>query len=284
MSNKETAISSIRMTCVGNGEDDILGLKKAQQAIEALGVEVSVNHITSMSALGIVVAEQKNIIVLTLKNVPLEIPAGYCIAALSERDDPSYSLVISNPDAYEEGRLLKLKENATIDCFAPIYCLQLNDFRPDVKALAITDPDRNQYIKSSVGFMINSYIFEINGPYKKAPITVPLNPKEFIPMPGQGVLAFLAPKKNKPLRRLLKQIHHPEVAKATNIERGIMAKFPEHPSNLAAYCEIDKEGNYHVYAVKPHAKTGKAHYIQHSSNTSANLVETIVKKWKEAEN
>ncbi len=275
MRKDETTSTVVKIACIGN-DLNTLGLEDAKKALTDLGCACVLEMDVKGEQLAQVLENQNQIIAIPLKKLSLEIPEGYCIAALYERKNPSYSLLIK-PAAFEEGKVLRLKKNALVACYAEIYCSQIKDFRSDIEAFSSRDPKVDELLRKANAFLMETLAYEDSMPYEVEAVT--LNPKELIPLPGQGVLAFLAPKSDKPLRRLLQKIHHKDVAKATNIERGILAKFPDAVHQIAAYCELDKEGNYHVYAVKADPATGKAHYVQHSSSTSAGLVESIVKKW-----
>jgi len=110
---------------------------------------------------------------------------------------------------------------------------------------------------------------------------IELHPKEFIPAPAQGVLAFQTRTDDLATRRILKHIHKSEVAELTNIERKILQLFDggcQLP--LGVYCEKDSIGNFHVWAAKADSWDGELKKVRLSSSTSFELAEQVVEKLK----
>jgi porphobilinogen deaminase len=97
-----------------------------------------------------------------------------------------------------------------------------------------------------------------------------LNPKELIPLAGQGVIAYLTRKDDLPTRRILQQIHHPHVSACTNIERTIKNLFRKR-GLIGAYCERDAQDNFHLWVCDATGKT-----IRVSQNTHFGLAETAL--------
>ena len=108
-------------------------------------------------------------------------------------------------------------------------------------------------------------------------VVIKLNPKEFVPAPAQGVLAFQTVVDNKDIRRVLQKIHHPEVSKRTNIERKVLQLFEGGcHMPLGVYCETDPQGNYHVWAAKADSWESPVKSVRLSSSTSFELPEQVV--------
>jgi hydroxymethylbilane synthase len=106
---------------------------------------------------------------------------------------------------------------------------------------------------------------------------LPLHPREFVPAPAQGVLAWQCCAGDLETRHLLQKIHHPEVAAVTNVERKVLkligggCHLP-----LGVYCERDAMGNYHVWAAMADAWNEPLRRVRLSSNTSHLLAEKVV--------
>jgi hydroxymethylbilane synthase len=104
-----------------------------------------------------------------------------------------------------------------------------------------------------------------------------LNPREFVPAPAQGVLAWQTHRDDLPTRRILKQLHHPEISAVTNIERRVLqlmdggCQLP-----LGVHATRDDAGNYHVFAACEIA--GELRQAQISQSTSFGLAEKIVEQ------
>jgi hydroxymethylbilane synthase len=103
-----------------------------------------------------------------------------------------------------------------------------------------------------------------------------LHPREFVPAPAQGVLAWQVRESDVDLRRLILNLHQKEIALRTNVERKVLqlmgggCHMP-----LGVYCERDQQGNYHVWAAMAETWEGTLHSVQHSSSTHAGLAEKI---------
>ena len=110
---------------------------------------------------------------------------------------------------------------------------------------------------------------------------IKLNPKEFVPAPAQGVLAYQTKDTAIETRRVLKKIHDPNVALVTNIERRVLnlmdggCHIP-----LGVYCERDDNGNYHVWGAMADNWDAPLRRVQLSSNTSHRLAEDVFEKLK----
>jgi hydroxymethylbilane synthase len=110
----------------------------------------------------------------------------------------------------------------------------------------------------------------------------PLMPREFIPAPAQGVLAYQTLAADVPLRRLLQGLHHSEVSACTNIERKVLkllgggCHLP-----LGVYCERDTRGFYHAHAAFAHTPDAPLSRVRYSSATTFGMAEAIVAQLNE---
>ncbi|MEM8909628.1 MAG: hydroxymethylbilane synthase, partial [Bacteroidota bacterium] len=104
-----------------------------------------------------------------------------------------------------------------------------------------------------------------------------LNPKEFVPAPAQGVLAFQTCTDDKATRRLLQKLHRPEVARCTNVERKVLqlAEGGCHMP-LGVYCEQDPGGHYHLWAAKAQTWDAPLVNARLSSSTHHQLAENML--------
>jgi hydroxymethylbilane synthase len=110
---------------------------------------------------------------------------------------------------------------------------------------------------------------------------IKFDPKEFIPAPAQGVLAFQVRESDKELRRQLRALHKQEVADCTNVERRVL-KLLDGGCHLplGAYCTKDHEGNYHLWAAYAETATAPLKQIRLSSSTRFELAEEAIKSLK----
>lgn len=216
----------------------------------------------------------------SMKDLPTTSPEGLVIGAVSYREDPADWLVIRK-NALDNKHLFKLKSEAIVGTSSARRKAQMHHFRPDVQLKDIRGNVPTRLAKLQSGdfdaimlaaagltrLQIDTVDFEI----------VKLSPKEFIPAPAQGVLAFQTLADNIAVRKILKKLHHPEVSKRTNIERKVLqllgggCHMP-----LGVYCEADINGNYHVWAAKADHSEGPIKSVRLSSSTSFELAEQVI--------
>jgi porphobilinogen deaminase len=187
-----------------------------------------------------------------LNQISTSQPEGLVIGALSQRGNPQNILILS-PDAVDPDQILKLKTKSKIECSYPLVQAQLSSLRPD---LSISNKPKDVYTLlnqlkdgSISGFVISAIEKdEFNDQFQEH-FPVNLHPHEFIPSAGQGVNAYRCLRENIELRKILRDVHHPEVSTCTNVERRLLKHFDinDQPS-IGVYCKRDIAGNYHVYA------------------------------------
>ncbi len=216
----------------------------------------------------------------SMKDLPTTSPEGLKIAAVSHREDPADWLLIL-PKKVADNHLFKLNKNAVVGTSSARRKAQLLDFRPDLKLKDIRGNVPTRIDKLRKGDF-DAIVLAAAG-IKRLELDlsdlkiIPLNPKEFIPSPAQGVLAFQTCEDNLNVRKVLKLLHQPEVSAVTNIERKVLnlmdggCHLP-----LGVYCEKDATGNYHVWAAKADTWDSPLKRVQLSSATSHGLAEQIV--------
>jgi hydroxymethylbilane synthase len=190
-----------------------------------------------------------HLVCTSLCTLPTQLPKGLVISALSSRLNAAYSLVI-NATSVDTSKDLSVKHQAKVCVDADINKAQLADIRSDlnisVKIQVPIDTLNDLYSKQFEACIIPSaskYLFDIDETQYKM---VSISPKEFVPEAGRGVAAFLTAEDDKITRRLLKPLHHPEVAAVTNIERQVKSLFKD--EDIGAYCIRDDNSNYHLWA------------------------------------
>lgn len=220
----------------------------------------------------------------SMKDLPTEQPEGLAITAVSYREDPADWLVLRR-EGVAEGALFRLKENAVVGTSSARRKAQMLHFRPDVQIKDIRGNvptrldklrrgDFHAILLAAAGLRrleLDLSEFEV----------VRMNPKEFIPAPAQGVLAFQTLREDVRARRILRKIHHPEVSACTNIERKVL-QLMEGGCHmpLGVYCERDAQGHYHVWASVADTWDSPVRRAQLSSSTHFQLPEKIVEALK----
>jgi len=106
-----------------------------------------------------------------------------------------------------------------------------------------------------------------------------LHPREFVPAPAQGVIAYQVRSTDTEMRKIIAHIHHAETAKRTNIERKVL-KMMEGGCHipLGVYCELDVAGNYQLFAAYAKDEKEKLYRFRLSHSTSYEMAERMVEK------
>jgi len=218
----------------------------------------------------------------SMKDLPTISPEGLVLTAVSYRANPTDMLIIC-PDCTDESLPLRLKKGARVGTSSARRKAQLLSARPDLEMVDIRGnvPTRLGKLMTSqfdAIVLASAGIERLELDLSAFP-TVELNPKEFVPAPAQGVLAFQTNAMDFDTRRLLKEIHNSEVSRATNIERKalkLMNGGCQMP--FGVYCEQDKQGNYHVWAAKAESWNSPVVRVNVSSSTTYGLAEKIVEE------
>lgn len=225
--------------------------------------------------------EEIDMAVHSMKDLPTQQPQGLALTAVSYRANPSDCLII-RPDAVADGPLFGFKQRAVVGTSSARRKAQLLDFRPDItlKDIRGNIPTRMDKLKKGDfdAIMLATAGLERLEIDLTGFQTIRFNPREFIPAPAQGVLAFQTRKDDLPIRRQLKKIHRADVAQTTNIERKVlqMAGGGCHMP-LGVYCEMDPQGNYHVWAAKAAEWDHPVKRTHLSSSTTFELAESVLK-------
>ncbi len=224
--------------------------------------------------------DRVNLAVHSMKDLPTTSPEGLVITAVSYRENPADWMLIRK-EGQEAGKLFQLKQNAIVGTSSARRKAQLLDFRPDIQIKDIRGnvPTRINKLRSGdfdAIMLAAAGVSRLELDLSEFHI-VKFNPKEFVPAPAQGVLAFQTKENDLPTRRVLKQIHNQGVAEITNIERQVLrlldggCQLP-----LGVYCEKDAQGNYHIWAASAEAWDAPVKRVNMSSSTSFELAERVV--------
>lgn len=221
----------------------------------------------------------------SLKDLPTEQPEGLTIAGLSYRDNPA-DLLIARKEKSEPGNILNLPDTAIIGTSSARRKAQILRYKPQAVLKDIRGNVPTRLGKLSDG-QFDAILLAAAGVYR---LNIDLsdfqvyefNPREFIPAPGQGVIAFQTRKDDMETRKAIREIHNQAIAANTNIERKVLklmgggCHMP-----LGVFCTMDDLSNFHVSA--GYAPTWQAPFVTcaFSSTTSFELAETIVKLLKE---
>lgn len=268
---------------IGAGTDAVRGRYAAflQAQLKAAGVESSIVALryAALEELGAALsAGAFDAAAYPMECLPAVLPEGLTITAVSAREHAGIWLLV-RPDAFTPGEDFSLKKGATVAGNGPLLKAQLLDYRKDItfqeaagsmqdSVAALRRGECDAAMLSAAG--IHRHSIDLSGLE-----VVPINPKELMPAPGQGVLAYLTRRDDVPVRRILKKIHHPEVSAVTNIERGVLRLLgSDAGERLGVYCERDTAHNYHVWAAFVTA-SGVLKKARLSSSTTHQLAERV---------
>lgn len=218
----------------------------------------------------------------SMKDLPTTQPDGLVITAVSYRDNPADWLIIRR-ESVDSGKIFKLGEGAIVGTSANRRKAQMTDFRPDVRLKDIRGnvPTRLEKLRSGdfdAIFLAAAGVSRLGLDLSDFEL-VELNPREFVPAPAQGVLAWQAHRDDTATRLILKKIHHPEISSCTNVERKVLqlmeggCQLP-----LGVHCERDNAGNFHAFAACEIGGTMRRTRI--SSSTSFGMAEKLVADMK----
>lgn len=215
----------------------------------------------------------------SMKDLPTQKVEGLKVAAVSYRENPSDWLLVRK-DRLQDDQTLRLPKGAVVGTSSARRKAQLLHFRPDLQLedLRGNVPTRIQKLRDG---QYDAIMLAAAGLTRlELDLSdlecVNLSPREFVPAPAQGVLALQIRSEDRSLYNLIQKLHHPKVARCTNIERRVL-QLCEGGCHLplGVYCELDAMGNYHVWAIKSDTWDAPLKRVQLSSATRAGLAEKV---------
>jgi len=214
----------------------------------------------------------------SMKDLPTSPPEGLVITAVSYRDNPADWLIVRR-EAVDPQQIFKIKQGAVVGTSANRRKAQLMDYRPDVQLKDIRGNVPTRLEKLRAGDFDAIFLAAAGVSRLALDISdfllVELNPREFVPAPAQGVLAWQTNRDDTATRLILKQLHHPDISACTNVERRVLqlmsggCQLP-----LGVHCERDASGNYHAFAACE--MDGDMRRVRVSSSTSVGVAEQLM--------
>lgn len=274
-----------------------------KEKLEKIGVEVEINIIKTkgdkIQHLGFDKIEGKgfftkeiedallsgkvDLAVHSMKDLPTESPKGLAVTAVSYRENPADWMLIRKECV--ENIVMKVKKGGIVGTSSARRKAQVRHFRPDVtlKDIRGNVPTRIEKLRKGdfdAILLAAAGLSRLDLDLSDLEV-LKLNPKEFVPAPAQGVLAYQTNQHDLETRRILKHLHHSDVSAVTNVERKVL-KLLEGGCHmpLGVYCIQDDNNNFHVWASKADSWDGKVRTTQISSGTSHGLAETVLENLK----
>lgn len=217
----------------------------------------------------------------SLKDMPTAQPEGLTLAALSYRADVR-DLIIIHKDKAVKGKPFQLADGATIGTSSNRRKAQLRDLHPGLVPVDIRGNVPTRLEKARTG-ELDAVMLAAAGLERleidlSDMVVVRPSPKEFVPAPGQGVMAIQTRKEDIPLRKLLAPLHDVIIGECTNVEREVLAMMEGGCSMpLGVYCDRDQHNNYHVWAAFAETEHAAVKRVQVSRSTKAGLAEEVVR-------
>jgi len=229
--------------------------------------------------------DEIDLAVHSMKDLPTESHPDLSVAGISTRENPADWLLL-HKDSYDGGADLKMKQGITVGTSSARRKAQLLHYRPDVTPVDIRGnvPTRLKKLRDG---MVDGIFLAAAGLIRLELklddlMVVKLHPREFVPAPAQGVLAFQIRKNDLVTKKAVHVLHDTHCLLSVSIERKIL-KAMEGGCHmpLGVYCEFDANENYHVWAAVADQWNGKLRQVQISRSTNYLLVEDVVKQLKD---
>jgi len=270
-----------------------LGIKSDLKIISTQGDRVQDLNFSKMEGKGFFTKEieesllngEIDMAVHSMKDLPTASTSGLTIGGVSLRENPCDVLLIRQ-EIYKEGNPLGLGEGSTIGTSSNRRKALIQYLWPNInhKDLRGNVPTRVQKLREGhfdaiilAKAGLSRLGLDLTGLVAKE-----LHPREFIPAPAQGVLAFQCRDEDAETLAVLRKIHQGITIETTNVERKIL-KILDGGCQLpvGAYCERDLLNNYHVWACYTPSLDMPLRVVKVSLSTSAGLAEEVVQKLKD---
>ena len=222
-----------------------------------------------------------DVAVHSMKDLPTNSPEGLMVGGTSYRENPT-DTIIAKKEAIDTNEPLKLKKGTKIGTSSARRKAQLMHLNPDVitedirgnvptRVQKLRDGELGAIVLATAGITrlaLDLSEFEV----------IELHPREFVPAPAQGVLAYQVRNDDMGMRKIIRQISNMEVAYCTNVERKVLnmldggCQLP-----LGVYCEKDQRGNYHAYGALQ-KEDAELKSCRVSQSTFAGMAEEVYKQ------
>jgi len=165
------------------------------------------------------VAREIDLAVHSLKDVPTALPAGLVLSALLERADPRDALVSSGPRLAELGAgatigTTSLRRRALVGAQRPDLALQDLRGNVDTRLSRLREGRFDAILLAMAGLIRLGRADEV---------TEVLDPRRFVPAPGQGAIALECREDDQAVRDAVAPLHHAATNRAVSAERALLA-------------------------------------------------------------
>ena len=164
----------------------------------------------------------------SMKDLPTTMPPGLVLAGVSHRANPT-DWILVRKDVAVNDKPWKLPTGAKVGTSSARRKAQLLDLRPDITTEDIRGnvPTRIQKLRDG-GFdaivLAAAGITRLELDVSDLEVSE-LHPREFVPSPAQGVLAYQCRENDLATRRIIAKLHDKATAACTNVERSLLQRF-----------------------------------------------------------
>lgn len=210
------------------------GDTNATAPLAGMGLGIFVKEIEQQLLLG-----QLDLAVHSLKDLPTNLPPGLDIGAVLQRQDPRDALVNKWSCSVSE-----LPKGARIGTSSPRRVAQLKSCCPQVNILPIRGNVETR-LRKAQGDEYDGAVLAAAGLIRLGlteEITEYLSPQQFVPPPGQGVLAVEVRSDDARMMELLQPIEDHQTRVAITAERGFLEALGggcQVPVGAYAHCDRD---------------------------------------------
>ncbi len=164
-------------------------------------------------------AGEVELAVHSLKDVPAALPQGLVLTAVLERADPRDALLSSGArlDELEAGSTVgttSLRRRSLVAALRPDLALQDLRGNVDTRLRRLREGHFDAILLAMAGLVRLGRADEV---------TEILDPRRFVPAPGQGAIALECREADSAMRDLAGRLDHPATARAVSAERAFLA-------------------------------------------------------------
>jgi len=215
-------------------------------------------------------ADEADIAVHSMKDVPAEMPEGFCLAAALARSNPADALVTTN-----QAHLDDLPDGAVIGSSSLRRQAQLLMLRPDLQVRPLRGNVNTRLAKLEKGDY-NAIILAATGLQRlglERHISQQFTPQEMLPATAQGVLGIECLEARDDLRKVLARLNDEQANQTTTAERTVTRMLGAScQSPMAAFAERN-HGTLEVTAMV--ALPDGSRFIRHSVSGVASSAEQL---------
>jgi len=195
------------------------------------------------------------------KDLPSQGPLGLVVAAVPERVDAA-DVLLARRDAMAAGRVVPLREGATVGTSSARRQAQLRHLRPDL-ALGLLRGNVPTRVRALEAGRFDAIVLAAAGLMRlerSAPegpplvgegiVTTRLDPEAFVPAPAQGAIAVQVRRDDVAVRGAVAALDDPRTARALRAERAALARAEAGcVVPFGAWCRTEADGCLRLVAV-----------------------------------